>query len=275
MLGAALATALPVSARAFAALVLAFCPALIHAQSAGALLPSASADKAREILEQATEALGGQSYLGLRNSVCTGRVAQFERSGAVGGFIEVRDWWGAPDKNRTQYDKDGNFVQLYAGDEGWTLDRGGVTELGPEVLAEYQEQRKSAMSTILRYRLKEEGVTLRYAGADVVDLKEADWVEVSDRDGRLTRIAIDQRTHLPVRSVVVTRDPVTRQRSERATYYSNYQPISGIQTPFQVSRFVDDRQVYQMFYDNCQYNASLPDDIFSRASLDRQFGRRR
>jgi hypothetical protein len=99
-------------------------------------------------------------------------------------------------------------------------------------------------------------------------------VEVSDREDRLTRIAVDKRTHLPVRSVVVTRDPATRQRNERTTYYSSYHAVDGIQTPFQISRYVNDQQVFQVFYDTCDYNEDLPEDTFTRASLDRHFAAR-
>ena len=136
---------------------------------------------------------------------------------------------------------------------------------------DYQEQLKTDVNMVLRFRLNEDGIILRYGGTDVVDLKEVDWAEVADRAGHSVRIAIDRKTHLPVRTVVVTRDPDTGDRIETETRFSNYQLIDGVQTPLQVVRMRNGLQVYQVFFDSCHYNANLPADYFTRASLDAHF----
>ena len=241
-----------------------------RAQNPDSLMPAEGAARARAILDQAIAALGGPVYLRLRDSDCTARFAGFERSGEVGGLGEVRVLRQLPDKNRTEYDKRGDIVTLYAGDRGWTLDRSGVSELAAEDIAAYQEQLKNDAHFILRYRLDEPGLVLRYGGTEVVDLKQVDWVEVGDREGRSVRIAVDRTTHLPFRFVVSARD-AQGARTEAMTVYSNYRPISGIQTAFQVSRFRNGQQVSQIFYSACKYNTSISDDLFSRISLDNHF----
>ncbi|HEY4580813.1 MAG TPA: hypothetical protein VIG89_07220 [Candidatus Acidoferrales bacterium] len=241
-----------------------------RAQNPDSLMPAEGAARAKTILDQAIAALGGPAYLGLRDSDCTARFAGFERSGEVGGLGEVRVLRQLPDKNRTEYDKRGDIVTVYAADMGWTLDRSGVEELTAEDIAAYQDQLKNDAHFILRYRLNEPGLVLHYGGSEVVDLKQVDWVEVSDREGRSVRIAMDRATHLPFRFVVSARD-AQGARTEAITVYSNYRPISGIQTAFQVSRFRNGQQVSQIFYSACKYNANLPDDLFSRVSLDKHF----
>ena len=241
-----------------------------RAQNPNSLMPAESAARARAIVDQAIAALGGPAYLGLRDSDCTARFAGFERSGEVGGLGEVRVLRQLPDKNRTEYDKRGDIVTVYAADKGWSLDRSGVEELPAEDIAAYQEQLKNDAHFILRYRLNEPGLVLRYGGSEVVDLKQVDWVEIGDREGRSVRIAMDRATHLPFRFVVSARD-AQGARTEAITVYSNYRPISGIQTAFQVSRFRNGQQVSQIFYSACKYNANLPDDLFSRVSLDKHF----
>src|SRR3990172_3747718 len=251
--------------------ILALCVALpLRAQNPNSLLPAESAARAKVILDQAIAALGGPAYLGLRDSDCTARFAGFERSGEVGGLGEVRVLRQLPDKNRTEYDKRGDIVTVYAADKGWSLDRSGVEELPAEDIAAYQEQLKNDAHFILRYRLNEPGLVLRYGGSEVVDLKQVDWVEVREREGGSVRIAMDRSTHLPFRFVVSARD-AQGARTEAITVYSNYRPISGIQTAFQVSRFRNGQQVSQIFYSACKYNANLPDDLFSRVSLDKHF----
>jgi hypothetical protein len=246
-------------------------PALVRAQNPDELLPADSAAKAKAILNQAIQGLGGQAYLNAYNSDCSGRYAEFEHSGGLGGYLQVRQLWQSPDNSRTEYGNKGNIADLYAGGHGWSLDRGGVSELPAKAVDDYQEQLKTAVNMVLRFRMNENGIILRYSGTDVVDLKQVDWAEVADRAGHSVRIAIDRSTHLPVRSVVMTRDPDTGNRIETETRYSNYQVIGGIQTPLQVVRMRNGLQVYQAFLDSCQYNENLPADYFTRASLDAYF----
>jgi hypothetical protein len=113
----------------------------------------------------------------------------------------------------------------------------------------------------------------RYGGPDVVDLKEADWVELVDSENRTVRIAIARSTHLPIRKVVVVRDPLSRTKRDELEYYSNYHPISGIETPFQIARERNGMKVYQAFFDKCEYNTNLPDSFFTKESLEERWAK--
>lgn len=242
------------------------------AQNPDELMPEASAAKAKAILQQAIEGLGGAAYLNLHNSDCTGRLAQFQHSGEIGGYIQLREYREMPDKSRLEYDPKALIIDLYAGDKGWTLDRGGVSEVPATDMADYQTQLKMQMGYVLRNRLNESGLFFRYGGSDVVDLKEADWVEIGDQ-GRTLRIAVARSDHLPLRSVLQQRDPKTGEKEERSTFYTTYHPIGSIQTPFRESRFLNGRQIYQVFWDTCSYDVDLPANFFTRSSLDERFSR--
>jgi hypothetical protein len=246
-----------------------------RAQNPEGLLPDASAAKAKAVLQQAVQALGGPAYLNVHNSDCTGRYAQFQHSGEIGGYIEMREYREFPDKIRVEYDPKALIVNVYAGDKGWSLDRGGVSDIPAADMAEYQDQLKISMGYVLRQRMNDTSLFFRYAGADVVDLKEADWVEIGDRVGHTLRMAIGRNDHLPIRSVLEQRDPKTGEKSERATYYTSYHLIDGIQTPFRESRFLNGRQTYQAFWESCSYNADLPANFFTRESLEQRFSQER
>lgn len=243
-----------------------------RAQNPDEILPAASAAKAKALLRQAIEGLGGAAYLNVHNSDCSGRYAQFQHSGDVGGYIEIREYREMPDKLRVEYGPKANIVDTYAGDKGWTLDRGGVSDVPATDITEYQEQLKMQMGNLLRNRMDDVGLFFRYAGNDVVDLKEADWVEVGDREGRTLRIAIGRNEHLPIRSVLTERDAKTGEKSERSTYYTTYHLIEGIQTPFREARYLNGRQTYQAFLDKCSYNVDLPANFFTRESLEQRVG---
>jgi hypothetical protein len=235
------------------------------------LMPAASAAKAQAILAGTVEALGGPIFLAERTSDCTGRYAKFEHSGALGDFITIHAYKELPDKYRVEYDPKGLIVDLYSGDQGWTLDRGGVSELPADSVTDYREQLQTDIFLILRYRLKDSDLTFRYGGLDVVDVTEVEWVEISDHQDRTIRVAISRQTHLPVRSVVIKRDPETHSPVQLGTYFSNYHPIDGIQTPFAAASYRNDQPTSQLFYESCQLNETLQPDLFTRASLDQHY----
>ena len=252
------------------AMAILLCLPLARAQNPDEMMPDASAAKAKAILQQAIDGLGGAAYLNEHNSDCTGRYAQFQHSGEIGGYLQIHEYREMPDKIRMEYDPKALIIDLYAGDKGWTLDRSGVSNVPAADIADYQEQLRMQMGNVLRNRLNEKGLFFRYGGSDVVDLKEADWAEIGDQ-GRTLRIAVGRSDHLPIRSLLLQRDPKTGENTERSTFYTSYHVVDGIQTPFRESRFVNGRQVYQVFWESCSYNADLPANFFTRDSLEQRF----
>jgi hypothetical protein len=223
------------------------------------------------MLQAAIQALGGQAYLNVRDAIAVGRASQFTHSGDLSGYELFYDYVKYPDKDRTEFTKKRNLIEVFNGDEGWTLDRGGVSEQPADALAQRRSDLKKDIDSVLRYRLSEPGMNFRYAGPDVVDLKEADWVELVDRDNLTIRIALDRASHLPVREVIVTRDPMTRERTEELYYFSNYQPVQGVQTPFQVTGERNGQKISQIFLDDVKYNNNLSDQLFTKQGLEQRF----
>jgi hypothetical protein len=244
---------------------------LSAAQDSQVLLPEQSAEKAKAIIQKAIEALGGPAYLGVRDVSCSGRLAQFDRYGQLGGYTRVWDFVKLPDKQRTEYYKQRNIIQVRTAEAGWDMDRGGVVEAPPDDLENYRESLKKDVDAIFRRRLDEEGMIFRYGGPDLVDLKQVDWVEIVDRDRRSFRIAIERATSLPLRTEITTRDPRTRERRVDTYYFSNYHPVQGVTTALQVAGERNGRKFYQVFLEDCQYNTGLADSFFTRESLEQRF----
>jgi hypothetical protein len=259
------------------------------AQVAETMMPEQSAAKAKRILDQLVDAMGGQAYLEVRDTDCTGRLAQFEHNGDLSGYTNFRDYWRLPDKNRTEYEvkgakggllgvligqipfKGGTIIELYNGDEGWTMDRGGVSEQPTTNVTDFKEQTKRDIDNVLRFRLKEEGMVFRYGGTDLIDMKQVEWVELVDREERTFRLAVLQSSHLLARSVVITRDETTRERTEEVTYYGNYHLRGSVMAPLQVERRRDGRRLFQAFFDTCSFDQHFPDDFFTKASLEKKY----
>jgi hypothetical protein len=233
--------------------------------------PDESAAKAKQVLQQLVKALGGQNYLELRTSQCEGRRAQFGHNGEMSGYVQARVFWKYPDSVRSEYGKKGNIADVFAGDQGWTLDRDGVSEEPVGAVSDFQDSLNRNVNYLLRKRLNEKSMLLRYGGVSVAELKEVEWVEITDAEGRMFRLAVDHSTHLLVKSVVKTVDSETQERKEDSTIYTNYQLIGGVQLPMQVTREKDGRRTNQDFFESCQVNPELPGDFFSKASLEKRF----
>ena len=258
-----------------AAILFGLCSALAvraDAQNPDTMMPEQSAAKAREILAQLIDALGGPSYTEARERECDGRRANFGHAGELEGYIEFKDYWRYPDKHRIDYSKKDNIIDLYNGDEGWTLDRTGVSEEPAPSVADFQDAVKHNVDNILRFHLNDKGLNLSYGGMDLVDMKQVDWVEIRDADTEKTeRLAVERSSHLLARSTITSVDPTFNQHTTETTIYTNYQRLGGVMTPLQISRERDGRRFYQAFFATCQYNSGLPADLFTKESLERRY----
>ena len=261
------------------------------AQNPDSMMPEESAAKAKQILKDLVNARGGAGYTQATEGECQGTRAQFGHNGAVMGYVgftESRRW---PDKERLEYSAKshnlksilntvigvegldwshgGAIVVVYNADQGWTLDRGGITDLPGTSIADFQEQVKRNIDNVLRVRLKEPGWLYHYGGSDTVDLKEVEWVELTDSEDRRFRLAVDHSTHLLVRSVVITKNEEREERDDDVSIYTNYQLKDTVWTPMQITKDHDGRRAAQFFFDSCRYNPGFPSDYFDKASLQK------
>lgn len=253
------------------ATVMLLCAALpVRAQDGEILLPEQSAAKAKSLLQGMIQTLGGNAYLNVKDSTCKGRLGSFGHSGALSGYDVFLDYVKQPDKDRQEMSKKRNIIYITNGDKGWVLDRGGVSDEPSGQVQENERELQVDLDYILRFRLNEPGMIFRYDGPDVVDLKEADWVEIDDPQGHEIRIAIGKLSHLPIRKEVAMRDPVTHMRTEEIDYFSNFQKVDGVTMYFQQTRFRNGLKVFQVFYDpdGCKFNTGLQDSLFTKESLE-------
>jgi hypothetical protein len=241
------------------------------AQNPDTMMPEASASKAKQILAQMLDAMGGAAYLNVRESQCSGKLSRFGHNNDLTTYLNFKEYWRYPGKYRIDYGKKGNIIDVFGDQEGWTLDHDGVSEESAENLYEFQLRLINDPLHLLRYRLKEQGLAYRYAGIDLIDRKPVDLVELVDSYGRIYRIAVQRENHLMVRFTAIMEDPATHDRTEEITSYANYHPLDGVMTPLQVVRTRDGRRTLQAFYDTCTYNPNLAANFFTRAGLDQRF----
>jgi hypothetical protein len=282
------------SGKAFRVLVIAgvlLAPACVRAQNPDTIAPEESEARAKKILNQLVQALGGPAYLGMKERQCVGRRALIGHNGELAGYVQFKDAWQFPDKNRTDYiahsrntllgymigvqDLDlshgGLVITVFDGDRGWTMDRSGVSDMPEDSLAEFQAAVQRSSDNLLRLGLKNPELGFRWGGLDTVDLHEVDWVEISDREDRTYRLAVDRNTHLLIRSMVRVKDENRGDWREDISIYTNYMQKNAVQIPMQITRERDGRRIAQVFYDACQVNPALPTDYFTREALLQRF----
>ena len=257
------------------------------AQNADNMMPEQSEAKGKQILRDLIAGLGGPGYTEVRESECSGLRALFGHSGDLTGYITFNDFRQYPDKARIEYTRKGRntillslvgldgldfahggiVIALYNGDRGWSYDRSGVSELPAASVTEFQEATKRSVDNLLRFRLKEPGLSIRFGGSDTVDLRQVDWVEINESEGRKYRLAVNRSTHLLDRVVVSTEDTENQQVDDDTTIYTNYQLKDSVWTPMQFTREHNGRRTAQFFLDSCRYNPGFPQDLFSKDSL--------
>ena len=255
----------------FSALAIIGSARLLYAQNPDTLMPEQSTAKGKQVLQQLIDGLGGPTYLDIKDSDCEGRLARFGHNGEMTGYTNFKDFWRYPDSNRTEYSKKGVIINLYVGDKGWTLDKSGVSELSEASVADFQDQARRDIHNLLRHRLNEPGMVIRYGGSDIADLRPVDLVDLTDAYGHNFRLAVDKTTHLLVRSVVTTADKTNESRDVETNIYTNFQLMDGVRTAMQIAQDRNGRRSSQVFFTTCKYNSNLPSDLFSKDSLDKRF----
>jgi hypothetical protein len=242
---------------------------------------------AKEIIQQMIAALGGNTYLTVRDSDCTGRLSVFGAlTGEPGGTAEFHTYWVFPYKYRREITtkqsmpipvigsivditKSGHRTDVFNENQGWMLDQAGVEDVDPAVVATFQATVRTSFDNLIRHRLKEPDLEYRYRGEDVVDLKQADWVEITDTDQHGYRIAVDRGTHLPVRFVLTTLDPKTSEPTQDVVIYSNWHVVEGVQTSYGILREHDGKRTQQTSYDACKYNSGVLLELFTKEELQK------
>lgn len=260
--------------------------ASVLAQNPDTMSPAANEAKARELLAQMIQALGGDAYLGVKEVYRHGRIAYFDSNGVLGGYSEFWRYNKLPDKARAEYSAldtnnpnspisipyyrmgKRNIMDVFNGSEGWSLDRAGVNPKPPDLIQAFQAGLKKDLNLLLRTRMNEPGLRIRYAGVEIIDLQRMELVEITDSERRITRIAILPSTHLPMRVQYITRSRETQERTEDTEFLANYQVFQGVQTPTQTRRFLNGRPQFQMFLREVQYNSGISDALFTKQSLD-------
>ena len=166
-----------------------------------------NAKKARAVLNQTIQALGGSAYLNIEDITQEGRTYSFYHGRPNSLGILFWRFYKFPDKERIELTKQRDVIYVYAGDKGTEITFKGPRPEDPKDLTEYLRRRHFSLDWVLRKWLSEPGVALFYEGQTVAEEKPVEQVTVMNahNEGVTLYVGIDD--HLPVKKTYSWRDP--------------------------------------------------------------------
>jgi hypothetical protein len=226
-------------------------------------IDQANQQKARVVLNQAIQALGGDAYLHWKDMTQEGRGYSFHHGepnslGTI--FWRFREF---PDKDRVELTKKRDIIEIYNGDKGYEVTFKGVRNLEhKDELDPYLRRRHYSLEMVLRQWLDQPGVALFYEGQTVAAQKESDQVTIMTSTNEGVTLYLDINSHLPVKKSFSWRDPVDKQRNVEDEIFDNYRLVQNIMTPFDVTRLFNGEMAAQTFLTNASYNQGLSESLF-------------
>ena len=220
------------------------------------------AQKAKTLIEQAIQALGGQAYLSIQDISQEGRSYGFHLGESEGVGVQFWRFYKYPDKERIELTKHRDVVYIHNGEEGYETTYKGTRTDDPKAVTDYNRRRQYALDWVLREWLKQPGIAFFYEGTTVAAQKDAERITIMTAQNQAVTLYFDARSHLPVKKSYSWRDATDQQRNTEDEVYDNYRPVQGIMTPFDVTRFYNGDMSSQRFLTSVSYNKGLSDSMF-------------
>jgi len=221
-----------------------------------------NSNKAKSIIEEGIKALGGQTYLTIRDREQQGRGYAFHHgrpSGAGGPFWSFTEF---PDKERVEFTKERDIAQVFVGDKGYEITYKGPHPLEQKDLEDYLRRRHFALDAVLRTWVNDPTTVLLYDGNAVAAQHPALQVTLVSAKNESVTLYFDVDSHLPVKKSFEWRDPVDKQKNLEEEIYDNYKPVSGIMAPYSITRFFNGDMSNQRFLNTVTINQGLDAAMF-------------
>jgi len=245
----------------------------LHAQTPAApAVQTGSADeKSQQIINRATEVLGGSAYLNVKTLVGKGFYTTF-RDGATSIPARFLDYIAYPDRERTEFISEGiKTIQTNVGDTGWLYDGGvrKITDQKPQQVEDFKRAFKTSVENLLRGWWRKEGGKVVYVGRREAGLaKRNEAIRLTYSDGSWIEYEFGARDGLPAKIIYKrTRKNMDTGDVEETTEEDQllkFIAVDGVTAPWVIDHFVNGHQTSRVNYESVQYNQNLPDTVFAK-----------
>lgn len=221
-----------------------------------------NATKAKAIVEQGIQALGGEAYLNIRDREQQGRGFAFHAGRSSGNGNLFWSFSEFPDKERVEITKERDIAELYIGSKGYEITYKGAHPIERKDLDDYLRRRRFSLDTVLRTWVNDSSVVMLFEGNAIAAQHSALRVTLINAQNESVTLFFDTDTHLPVKKTFEWRDPVDRQKNLEEEIYENYRSVSGVMAPFNVTRYFNGDMSSQRFLNSVTINLGLDPAMF-------------
>ncbi len=221
-----------------------------------------NARKARALLEQSIQAMGGQAWLNIQDMEQQGRSYSYFQGQPNSVGILFWRFWKYPDKDRIELTKQRDVVYLNVGDKGYEITYKGTAAQESQQLDDYNRRLHHSLEVVLRQWLNQPGTALFYDGPAVAEQKPADQVSILNAENDAVTLYLDSHTHLPIKKTFEWRDPSDRLKNVEGEIFDNWRVEQGIMTPHSILRTHNGDTTNQRFITSVRYNVGLPESLF-------------
>ncbi len=219
--------------------------------------------KAKALLDQMIDALGGNAYLNIEDVSQEGRTYSFHLGVSEGVGVVFWRFYKFPDRDRVELTKKRDVVYVYRGDKGFEITYKGTRSDDPKTVSEFVRRREYSLDWVIRKWLPQPGIALFYEGHTVAAEKDTEQVTIMNASNQSVTLYIDTSTHLPVKKTFSWRDLTDKQRNVEDEVFDAYRPVQGVMTPFSITRFYNGDMSSQRFLNSVTYNKGLSDSMFA------------
>jgi hypothetical protein len=225
-----------------------------------------NARQARALLEQAIQALGGQTFLNIHDVQQQGRTYGFYHGRPTGAGALFWRFVEYPDKERLEVTKERDVAYVYSGEKGYEVTYKGAHGLEKKDLDDYLRRRRFSLETMLRVWINDPTVALFYDGNAMAGNIPAQQVTLINSKNEAVSLSFDVDSHLPIKKSYKWRDPVDKERNTEEEVYDNYKPVQGVMTPYSFTRYYNGDMQSQRFINSVQFNQGLNPAMFDANS---------
>jgi hypothetical protein len=221
-----------------------------------------NAHKARALLDQAIQALGGQAYLNIHDMQQEGRTYSFHHGRPTSNGVLFWRFVEYPDKERIEVTKERDVAYLYTGDKGYEITYKGAHPMDKKDLNEYLQRRRFSLETLLRSWINDPGVAFFYDGNALAGNLPAQQITLINAKNEAVHLFFDVDSHLPIKKSFSWRDPVDKERNDEEEIFDNYRLVQGVMTPWGFTRYFNGDMQTQRFVNSVRLNQGLNPAMF-------------
>jgi hypothetical protein len=234
-------------------------------------LTAQSDTKAKQVVDKAVAALGGDRFLQMQNRVARGRIYAFFRDRLSGldvttiytEYLSPKPAKGIALRERELLGKKQDYSYLFLPDQGWDVTFRGARPIDDERWQRYVRTTENDILYMLKVRRDEPGLLYDYIGSDVYLSTHVEIVEITDAQSRTVRVYFDHNTMLPIHETFSWLDPDTREHNEEVIDFDKYRDAGdGVMWPYTIERERNGYKTYQMFATKVEINQPIPAKTF-------------